>query len=290
MAWLAVRPSIFGGFFVLACVLTLGVAASAQAATNLVPNPGFETNCSGIPCNWSPAAGTTVVRDTTTKHGGAASIKVTLVAPTAFSGATSDCVNTPVSAGTHLASGYYLTSDSTTSSVSPSFTFYSGANCTGNETDRPFAITPVTNGEWQFFSDSFTVPAGTLSMRVFLFFGAFMSGQTPTLYYDDLDLEAEVLAVTLSSFRAVRSHRGVVLRWRTGTEVDELGFNVYRLKGGKRVRLNRRLLPALGSVAGSSYSFLDRRAPRHRAVRYWLQDVDTHGVRSWHGPVRVRAS
>src|SRR5262249_19886723 len=163
---------------------------------------------------------------------------------------------------------------------SPFFTFYDGANCTGVGTDRPFAITPVTNGEWQFFSDHFSVPAATLSMRVSLFVTAFMTGDTTIVYYDDLDLQAEVLAVTLYSFKAVRSHRGVVVRWHTGTEVEALGFNVYRLNGGKRVRLNRRLLPALGSVAGSSYSFLDRRAPRHRAVRYWLQDVDAHGVRS----------
>jgi hypothetical protein len=81
-----------------------------------------------------------------------------------------------------------------------------------------------------------------------------------------------------------------MLRWHMGTEVDTLGFNVYRQQGSRRVRVNRRLLPALGGVAGSSYSFLDRRAPRHRAVRYWLQDVDISGHRAWHAPVRVAAS
>jgi hypothetical protein len=48
------------------------------------------------------------------------------------------------------------------------------------------------------------------------------------------------------------------------------------------VRLNRRLLPVLGAVAGSSCSFRDRHAPR-RAARYWLQDVDPSGARTWHG-------
>jgi hypothetical protein len=278
----------------VATAVALGVTPSALGTTNLVPNPGFESDC-GVgnpPCNWSSAGAAAVVRDTTLKHSGLASIKVTLNASQLFDGAKSDCVNTPVSAGSHLGSGYYLTSDPTTNTVQPGFTFFSGANCTGTGTDAAFVITPVRNGDWQFFSDTITnVPAGTLSMRASLFVGAFMTGQTPTVYYDDLDFEAELLAVRLASFRAARSHRGVVVRWRTGSEVDTLGFNVFRQRGsGSRVRVNRRLLPAVGAVAGSSYSFTDRRAPRHSALRYWLQDVDTHGVRTWHGPVRVPAS
>jgi hypothetical protein len=98
------------------------------------------------------------------------------------------------------------------------------------------------------------------------------------------------LAVRLSSFGAVRSKRGVLVRWRTGTEVNTLGFNVYRQQHGKRVRVNRRLLPALGGPSGHAYSFTDRHAARHRAIRYWLQDVSTSGQRTWHGPVRVAAS
>jgi len=95
------------------------------------------------------------------------------------------------------------------------------------------------------------------------------------------------LAVTVSSFSARRTGRAVLVRWRTGTEANELGFNVYRQQGTRRVRVNRRLLPALGAVAGSSYSYRDRHAPRHRALRYWLQDVAVDGTRTWHGPVRV---
>jgi hypothetical protein len=98
------------------------------------------------------------------------------------------------------------------------------------------------------------------------------------------------LAVSLYSLTAKRSHKGVVVRWRTGTEADTLGFNVYRQQGNRRVRVNRRLLPALGGVSGRSYSFVDRRAPKHRAVRYWLQDVSVSGARAWHGPVRVAAA
>jgi hypothetical protein len=98
------------------------------------------------------------------------------------------------------------------------------------------------------------------------------------------------LAVRVSAFATARSKRGVVVRWRTGTEVDTLGFNVYRQQHGRRVRVNRRLLPALGGTSGHAYSFVDRHAPRHRALRYWLEDVSTGGARTWQGPVRVAAS
>ncbi len=150
-------------------------------------------------------------------------------------------------------------------------------------------MTPAVGGWHQEQDNSFTSPANSEAARFVLFITCNFCGLLLTANFDDLVYDQSPLAVTLSSFRAVRSHRGVAVRWRTGTEVDTLGFNVFRQQGGKRVRLNRRLLPALGRVAGSSYSFLDRRAPRG-AVRYWLQDVSTSGVRTWHGPVRTRAA
>jgi subtilisin-like proprotein convertase family protein len=102
-----------------------------------------------------------------------------------------------------------------------------------------------------------------------------------------LDITTAPLATAVSSLTASRAHGGVMVRWRTGTEIGTLGFNVYRQVGDRRVRVNSRLIPAIGGVSGRSYSVVDRRAPRHRAVRYWLQDVSTSGARAWHGPVLV---
>jgi subtilisin-like proprotein convertase family protein len=105
-----------------------------------------------------------------------------------------------------------------------------------------------------------------------------------------LTITTEALAVTFLGSSATSTRAGVVVRWRTGSEVETLGFNVYRQVRGTRVKLNRRLIPARNSVSGARYSYRDRRAPRARSLRYWLQIVDLDGSRAWRGPIRVTRS
>ena len=91
-------------------------------------------------------------------------------------------------------------------------------------------------------------------------------------------------AVTFRSLAASQTGRGVLVRWRTASELDSLGFHVYREVNGRRVRISSRLIVAKGS---GSYSFLDRRAPKGTSVRYWIQEVAVDGSRIWYGPARV---
>jgi len=91
-------------------------------------------------------------------------------------------------------------------------------------------------------------------------------------------------AVTFRSLSAARSTNGVQVRWSTASEIDTLGFNVYREVNGKRVRANAKLIAGKGR---GLYSFLDRKAPKGKTVRYWIQVVNLDGSRRWHGPARV---
>jgi len=101
-----------------------------------------------------------------------------------------------------------------------------------------------------------------------------------------------VLAVSAHSLHAVRTGKAVTLRWRTASEQNTLGFNVYRKAHGKLVRLNKRLLPA-ASLSGSStthnYSFRARLASKKLAAssRYVLAEVHMNGSRTLYGPVRA---
>lgn len=98
---------------------------------------------------------------------------------------------------------------------------------------------------------------------------------------------SSILAATFAGITARRVAKGALVRWRTSAEVDVLGFNVFRQVGQRRVRVNRRLIAASAGIAGGSYSYLDRRAPKRKAARYWVQTVDLDGSRSWYGPARV---
>jgi hypothetical protein len=93
-------------------------------------------------------------------------------------------------------------------------------------------------------------------------------------------------AVTLASASAARTSKGVLVRWRTGTEVDLLGFHVYRSRGHSWQRLTHSLIVAKGSVAGASYRFLDKTAKRGVAYRYRIKAVNRDGTTAWFGPVR----
>jgi len=105
--------------------------------------------------------------------------------------------------------------------------------------------------------------------------------------------EGPVLAVSTSSFNARFHNRLVTVHWRTSSEVNTLGFNVYRTLHGKRVKLNKRLIPSASVLRGkstSAYSFSARLASRRLAAssRFLLQEVHVNGTRTMYGPIRAR--
>jgi Peptidase family C25 len=81
---------------------------------------------------------------------------------------------------------------------------------------------------------------------------------------------------------------GVLLQWRTNAVADNLGFNVYRLKGGQRTRVNREIIPgavfASGRPAqlpgGYSYSWFDRGGTTDST--YYIESVSLQGTAKLH--------
>jgi hypothetical protein len=100
-----------------------------------------------------------------------------------------------------------------------------------------------------------------------------------------------------NSATATRYDDGVSIRWRTGVEIDNLGFNVYREEAGKQVRVNSQLIAGSAFMigagtslgAGKSYSWFDNSAPQQQAT-YWIESLDLLGQRSWYGPIATGAS
>jgi hypothetical protein len=98
-------------------------------------------------------------------------------------------------------------------------------------------------------------------------------------------------AVELLSFSAAPHRRAIQLAWETASEIDNVGFNLYRSESpeGARVQLNAALIPSRnpGSPTGAVYTFLDETVERGVTYYYWLEDVDLYGTATLHGPVRA---
>ncbi|HEY0100496.1 MAG TPA: C25 family cysteine peptidase, partial [Pyrinomonadaceae bacterium] len=98
-------------------------------------------------------------------------------------------------------------------------------------------------------------------------------------------------AVKLASFEAESFADGVEVRWRSGFEVDNLGYNLYRELGGRRTLVNESLIAGSalrvgeGTVlaAGGAYEWFDREGST--SARYWLEALDLNGELQTFGPI-----
>jgi len=92
--------------------------------------------------------------------------------------------------------------------------------------------------------------------------------------------------IKLSVLDAVPSNEQVLLQWKTETETGNAGFNVWR--ADNFVKINDAVIPALGSaVSGSEYDFVDQWVLNGKRYFYLLEDIDTNGISTFHGPVKA---
>ncbi len=94
--------------------------------------------------------------------------------------------------------------------------------------------------------------------------------------------------VRLAGFTAAPYDASVVLEWETASELDNLGFHLYRgaSADGPWARLTASLIPGLGSSPeGRAYRYVDSGLENGTTYFYRLEDVDRKGVATAHGPV-----
>jgi len=112
---------------------------------------------------------------------------------------------------------------------------------------------------------------------------------TPGLSADFGFMPGNPTAVDLVEFRAEVFASQVQLIWETATELDNMGFNLYRATSpdGERTRINDELIPGRGTGLGGSYQFFDPAALDDGTYYYWLEDVEFNFSTREHGPLRV---
>jgi hypothetical protein len=112
-----------------------------------------------------------------------------------------------------------------------------------------------------------------------------------SLYFDRFtNLGSEPTVVELASFTATGNGKQVKVDWVTASEIDNLGFNLYRStkKGGPYTKLNTSLIPGLlSSPTGKTYTYLDKNVRKAKLYYYKLEDIDLFGKKTIHGPICV---
>jgi len=106
-------------------------------------------------------------------------------------------------------------------------------------------------------------------------FTALVSADTPQQITPDVELP-----VTLSAFCATATSDGMLLFWQTESEVDNLGWNIYRStsRDEEYQRINSRLLPGAGNSAMmKQYKYIDETSEAGVTYFYYLEDVDIYG-------------
>ena len=98
------------------------------------------------------------------------------------------------------------------------------------------------------------------------------------------------IAAALTSFIVEPADGSVFLFWETSSEIDNVGFNIYRSeqKNGEYTLLNDDMIIAEGSpTEGMLYEFIDDTVQNRKIYYYKLEDFDIYGVSTFHGPVNA---
>ena len=110
---------------------------------------------------------------------------------------------------------------------------------------------------------------------------------TENYYTDDIPLEGSgstlPTSVVLYYFVAGAENGQAVLRWRTASEIDTVGFWVERQVGGAWMRVNDKIIYGKGEM-GATYALVDAGAEIGGTYTWRIVEIETDGGQQIHGP------
>jgi hypothetical protein len=293
-----------GGSFSLAGGFWQAVAPCS--ATQINTQPTQQTVCSGASASFSVTATGSSLSYQWRKGG------VNLVNGGNISGATSATLTINPATAADAASYDVVISNSCTSPVTSNAVALtvnsymlsaSNANFSATGGNGNVDVTVAGSCPWTAVSnDGFiTITAGTpgsgngtVNYTVAANTGAARSG-TMTIAGQTFTVnQSSPTAIELVSFNATSYDKGTLIEWRTGREVRNLGFRLYREDDGKRELITPQLIAGSALKAGadlqSGGDYTEWDGAANPNASYWLEDLDLKGQSTWRGPFYTKAA
>jgi hypothetical protein len=111
-------------------------------------------------------------------------------------------------------------------------------------------------------------------------------GSAPDLGYAESNF---VLPVQMVSFNGQRQKEGVLLQWKTATEINNHGWYIERLLPGSMAWQRIGFVAGSGNLTGEkSYQFMDTYAPTDKDIQYRLRQQDFDGRHRYSHIVQIR--
>lgn len=113
------------------------------------------------------------------------------------------------------------------------------------------------------------------------------TGSDHGLAVDDLDVTGAPLSVTLEQFTATPQPDHILVTWRTTSEFNCAGFNLYRSNSASAPETLLSFVPSQspGGTQGTSYAWQDLNVTPGETIYYWLEEIDLAGATVLYGPV-----
>ena len=99
------------------------------------------------------------------------------------------------------------------------------------------------------------------------------------------------LPVQLSSFTGTAQEGAIKLEWSTQSEINNLGFNIYRAsrQDQKFQKINGSMIAGAGTSSEKKlYVFTDIHISKAGTYFYKLEQRDIDGQSEWHGPIQIQ--
>ncbi len=107
------------------------------------------------------------------------------------------------------------------------------------------------------------------------------------------DLQDIPLPVEMSAYSAIIDKNVATVSWRTETELNNLGFNVYRSENAENnfIKVTEDLIRGQGSTSmATDYQYIDNSIDASKDYWYLIETISIDGLSTFYGPIQATVS